>query len=383
MRLVTAEYIGRGHPDKLADQISDAVVQWHTERDKNAHCAVETMVKDDTVILAGEIKSTAYLDHEEAKAIVKAVLKDVGYEKEYNGIDKNYFNLIFLLNDQSSDIEEAVKDGDKDQGAGDQGIVIGAATNETPENMPLAYMIAYNLIKRYESLLPHLTHARPYEYLQWAKADCKSQVTLKYDEYGELEGIDTIVMSVQHDERVNLERMRQDIMQSTIIPVLSEHRLAATHFVKDTKFLINPSGRFVIGGPKGDCGLTGRKIIADTYGSIYRHGGGAFSGKDLSKTDRSGAYYARMIANSIVSKGITKDAEVEIAFAIGYNRPVAVRINSKCVLIQYDKAEKELETIKQAILDTSINDMINRVKENLETKGLDYKTLSTTGVVRL
>ena len=380
MRLVTAEYIGRGHPDKLADQISDAVVQWHKNIDSKSHCAVETMVKDDTVVLAGEINSEAYMDKETARQIVKEILRQVGYEKDYNGLDSNHFNIVFLLNNQSPDIDQAVKDGQEEQGAGDQGIVIGAATDETEERMPLAYVIAYRLIKAYESLLPHQAHVKGDNTLPWAKADCKSQVTLEYDEHGTGDGqltkIDTIVMSVQHDEKVSIEQIREDIKTKVIQPVLAA--LMLDGLLDEARLLINPSGRFIIGGPKGDCGLTGRKIIADTYGSYYRHGGGAFSGKDLSKTDRSGAYYARMIARQIVDNNIAESAEVEIAFAIGYPRPVSVRINATGI-----NGEDALETIKKEILQTSIKELVELVEENIKVKGLTYIDLAISGVVRL
>ena len=371
MRLVTAEYIGRGHPDKLADQISDAVVQWHKNIDSKSHCAVETMVKDDTVVLAGEINSEAYMDKETAKEIVKEILRQVGYEKEYNGLDSDYFNIVFLLNNQSPDIDQAVKDGQEEQGAGDQGIVIGAATDETEERMPLAYMLAYSLIKEYEAI----RSTTP-----WAKADCKSQVTLAYEEDGKLSHVDTVVMSVQHDESITLQELKEHIVHNVVLPILRHYLDTKQYITEQTRFLINPSGRFVIGGPKGDCGLTGRKVIADTYGSIYRHGGGAFSGKDLSKTDRSGAYYARMMARDIIDYAIAKEVEVEIAFAIGYPRPVAVRIIAKGI---EPTMEHELEEIKEKILNTSIKDMINAVEENIKVKGITYIDLATSGVVRL
>jgi S-adenosylmethionine synthetase len=367
---ITAEYIGLGHPDKMADQISDAIVGYIVKQDRNAHCAIETLIKNSTVIIAGEVTTNVVINIDNLKEIVKEVIEDIGYDDSINAISFKSFDLITMLDKQSSDINEAVKDGDENQGAGDQGIVVGAATNETKELMPLAYMLAYGLIKKYEEKLPHRSNE-----FDWARPDCKSQVTLEYSASGKLIGVSTIVMSVQHDSEININSLRGYIMESVIKPVLKKYNLLR-YLCTDTIFLINPSGKFVTGGPKGDCGLTGRKIIADTYGSIFRHGGGAFSGKDLTKTDRSGAYYARLIAKEIVASGLAEQAEVEITFAIGYSKPVSCRILTKNLNLL--KAS-ELELLKEKVLNTSIKELVETVKN----KNYNYLELARTGVVNI
>ena len=306
----TSEFVSPGHPDKICDQISDAVLDACLKDDINARVACETFATTGLVIIGGEITTTTYIDIQD---IVRSKISEIGY-KPGMGFDADC-GVMNVIHSQSPDISMGVDTG----GAGDQGIMYGGAVNETEELMPLAMTLARNIIIK----LTELTRNRT---LSWARPDAKAQVTLAYDETGkEIEYVDTIVLSVQHDEYVAKEQIERDLKELVISPVLEKYNL---DYRKVRKYHINPTGRFVIGGPHGDSGLTGRKIIIDTYGGYFRHGGGAFSGKDPSKVDRSAAYAARWIAKNIVAAGIAKKCEVQLSYAIGVAEPVSIRVET-------------------------------------------------------
>lgn len=312
-RLFTSESCSEGHPDKVADQISDAILDAILEQDSNARVAVETMVKTGMAIVAGEVTTTAWVDIEE---IVRSTIKEIGYDRGELGFDGHSVAVLNAIGKQSPDIAMGVDaTSDKEQGAGDQGLMFGYATNETYTFMPAPIHYSHALVKqqayvRKEGILPYL---RP---------DAKSQITFIYDEKG-IVGIDTVVLSTQHDEGVWLEQLRRDVMREIIRPVLP-----AKWLTEDTKYFINPTGNFVIGGPVGDCGVTGRKIIVDTYGGMARHGGGAFSGKDPSKVDRSAAYAARYVAKNIVAAELADKCEVQLSYAIGVSQPTSISVDT-------------------------------------------------------
>ncbi len=309
--LFTSESVSEGHPDKVCDQISDAILDECLRNDANAHVACEVFATKGVVVVGGEISANQHPDYEK---IVRKTLLDIGYDDESKGMDANKAEIHILVNQQSSDINNAVrKDDPLNNGAGDQGFVFGYATNETKGYMPLGISIAHKLVrtasnKRKEN---EFLHARP---------DMKSQVTIDY-ENPKKPRITKVLMSVQHDEDVNMDEFKKYIYEEIMLPVIKSFKLNS-----DFEALINPSGRFVIGGPLGDTGLTGRKIIVDTYGGSARHGGGAFSGKDPSKVDRSGAYMARYIAKNLVAAGVADRLEVQIGYAIGVSEPVSIGI---------------------------------------------------------
>lgn len=306
----TSEFVSPGHPDKICDQISDAVLDACLKDDINARVACETFATTGLVIIGGEITTTTYIDIQD---IVRSKISEIGY-KPGMGFDADC-GVMNVIHSQSPDISIGVDTG----GAGDQGIMYGGAVNETEELMPLAMTLARNIIIKLTELTRNKT-------LSWARPDAKAQVTLAYDETGkEIEYVDTIVLSVQHDEHVTKEQIERELKELVIRPVLEKYNL---DYSKVRKYHINPTGRFVIGGPHGDSGLTGRKIIIDTYGGYFRHGGGAFSGKDPSKVDRSAAYAARWIAKNIVGAGIADKCEVQISYAIGVVEPVSIRIDT-------------------------------------------------------
>lgn len=306
----TSEFVSPGHPDKICDQISDAVLDACLEKDENARVACETFATTGLVIVGGEITTTTYVDVQE---IVRNKIKEIGY-KPGMGFDSDC-GVMNVIHSQSPDISMGVDTG----GAGDQGIMYGGAVDETEELMPLAMTLARGIIVK----LTELTRNRT---LEWARPDAKAQVTLEYDETGKnVLNVDTVVLSVQHEENVLREKIEQDLKELVIKPVLEKYSL---DYKKVRKYHINPTGRFVIGGPHGDSGLTGRKIIIDTYGGYFRHGGGAFSGKDPSKVDRSAAYAARWIAKNIVAAGIAKKCEVQLSYAIGVVEPVSIRVET-------------------------------------------------------
>jgi len=313
--LFTSESVSEGHPDKVADQISDAILDAILEQDKNARVAAETMTATNLVVLAGEITSNADVDYE---SIARETLKGIGYDNADVGIDYQTCDVLTKFGHQSPDIAQGVDhamDDPKNQGAGDQGLMFGYACNDTPELMPLPIWLAHRLVER-QALL------RKDGRLFWLRPDAKSQVTLEY-EGNKPKRIDTIVLSTQHHPDIDLKTLREAVIEEIIQPILPKNLIQG-----DIKFLINPTGRFVIGGPQGDCGLTGRKIIVDTYGGAAPHGGGAFSGKDPSKVDRSAAYAARYVAKNIVAAGLAERCLVQISYAIGVAEPTSIMVDT-------------------------------------------------------
>ena len=313
--LFTSESVSEGHPDKVADQISDAILDAILEQDKNARVACETLVTTGMALIAGEITTTAWIDMPE---VVRQTIKEIGYHSSDMGFDWQSCAVMTTIDKQSGDIAQGVDEGagiDLDQGAGDQGLMFGYAVNETPVLMPLTIDLAHRLTRRQAEV-------RKSAVLPWLRPDAKSQVSVEY-EGTEAKRIDTIVLSTQHDESISWKDLKEAVMEEIIKPILPAHMLDS-----NTKYFINPTGRFVIGGPVGDCGLTGRKIIVDTYGGRGSHGGGAFSGKDPSKVDRSSAYYGRYVAKNLVAAGIADELEVQVAYAIGISQPVSVNVNS-------------------------------------------------------
>ena len=307
--LFTSESVTEGHPDKIADQVSDAILDACLEQDPYSRVAAETLTATGLVVIAGEITTKAYVDFQ---TLVRGVIASIGYDNALYGFDSNTCAVISTINKQSGDIAQGVDTG----GAGDQGMMFGYASNETPELMPAPISLAHKLTRQ-------LTAVRKSGKLPYLRPDGKSQVTVEYDENGKPARIDAVVISTQHSESVGNEELHADILKYVIQAVLP-----AAWLDEHTKYHINPTGRFVIGGPMGDTGLTGRKIIVDSYGGMGRHGGGAFSGKDPTKVDRSAAYMARYIAKNIVAAGLASRAEVALAYAIGVAEPVSVRIET-------------------------------------------------------
>jgi len=307
--LFTSESVTEGHPDKIADQVSDAILDACLAQDPYSRVAAETLTATGLVVIAGEITTKAYVDFQ---GLVRGVISSIGYNNALYGFDSNTCAVISTINKQSGDIAQGVDTG----GAGDQGMMFGYASNETPELMPAPISFAHKLTRK-------LTEVRKNGKLPYLRPDGKSQVTVEYDENGKPSRIDAVVISSQHADSVSNEQLHSEIMQYVIKAVLPTELID-----ENTKYHINPTGRFVIGGPMGDTGLTGRKIIVDTYGGMGRHGGGAFSGKDPTKVDRSAAYMARYIAKNIVAAGIADKAEVELAYAIGVAEPVSVLVDT-------------------------------------------------------
>jgi len=311
--LMTSESVGEGHPDKMADQISDAILDAIMAKDKNCRVAVETLVKTGLVVLAGEITTTAEVDYE---AIARKTIERIGYNREELGFDHLSCKVISAISKQSPDIAMGVDREDKEkQGAGDQGLMFGYAVNETKALMPATIKISHDLVKRHSKVRNNGT-------IEWLRPDAKSQVTINFKN-GKPHHIDTVVLSTQHDDNIDMEEIRQSVLEHIIMPILPDELVT-----EETRYLINPTGSFVIGGPVGDCGLTGRKIIVDTYGGMARHGGGAFSGKDPSKVDRSAAYAARYVAKNIVAAGLADRCEIQVSYAIGVAEPTSIRIKT-------------------------------------------------------
>jgi len=311
--LFTSESVSAGHPDKMADQISDAVLDAILEKDKDARVACETMVKTGMVVLAGEVTTSAYVDIE---SIVRDVVTDIGYKSSDVGFDGNTCAVINAIGQQSPDIAMGVDRGDKEsQGAGDQGLMFGYASNETDVLMPAPLTYAHRLVKRQADLMKSGV-------LSWLRPDAKSQVTFRYIDNKPV-SIDAVVLSTQHDPDISLAVLQEAIMEEVI-----KKELPAEWLTADTKYHINPTGQFIIGGPVGDCGLTGRKIIVDTYGGMARHGGGAFSGKDPSKVDRSAAYAGRYVAKNIVAAGLAERCEIQVSYAIGVAEPTSISVDT-------------------------------------------------------
>lgn len=311
--LFTSESVSEGHPDKIADQISDAVLDAILEQDPKARVACETYVKTGMVMVGGEVTTSAWVDIEE---LTRQTVREIGYVNSEMGFDANSCAVLNTIGKQSPDINQGVDKSDpKDQGAGDQGIMFGYACNETEVLMPAPITYAHRLMQRQAEV-------RKNGSLAWLRPDAKSQVTFQYDQ-GKIVGIDAVVLSTQHCDSVSTADLREGVMEEIIKPVLP-----AEWLTKDTKYFINPTGRFVIGGPMGDCGLTGRKIIVDTYGGAARHGGGAFSGKDPSKVDRSAAYAARYVAKNIVAAGLADRCEIQLSYAIGVADPTSIMVET-------------------------------------------------------
>jgi S-adenosylmethionine synthetase len=315
LKQFTSESVSEGHPDKMCDQISDAVLDAILAQDPKARVACETLVKTGFVVLAGEITTTAQVEYPQ---LVRQVVNEIGYNDSRIGFDGNTCAILTAVEKQSPDISQGVSEGQglhKEQGAGDQGLMFGFAVDETKEYYPLPISLAHELVRK-------LAKFRKSEKVDWLRPDAKSQVTVEYDGF-EPKRIDAIVLSTQHAEDVKhktIEEFINDVLIKDVVP--------SKLMDKNTKVFVNPTGRFVIGGPMGDCGLTGRKIIVDTYGGMGRHGGGAFSGKDPTKVDRSAAYYARYVAKNIVAAGLARRCEVQIAYAIGVARPVGVYVDT-------------------------------------------------------
>jgi S-adenosylmethionine synthetase len=309
----TSESVSEGHPDKVADQISDAVLDAILAQDKRGRVACETLIKTGVVIVAGEVTTSAWVDVE---ALVRKTVLDIGYNSSDMGFDGASCGVLNVIGKQSPDIAQGVdrKDARK-QGAGDQGLMFGYATNETEVLMPAAITLAHRLVKRQAEV-------RKKGKLTWLRPDAKSQVTLRYEDDKPV-GIEAVVLSTQHSDDISTRALREAVMEEILIPVLPKKWID-----QRTKYHINPTGRFVIGGPVGDCGLTGRKIIVDTYGGFARHGGGAFSGKDPSKVDRSAAYAARYVAKNIVAAGLADRCEVQVSYAIGVAEPTSIMIET-------------------------------------------------------
>ena len=313
--LFTSEAVSMGHPDKMADQISDSILDAMLAQDPNSRVACETLVNTGMVIIAGEVTSKANIDFQE---VVRNTIKDIGYTDSSIGFDYKTCSVQVALDKQSPDIAQGVSQGEglyKEQGAGDQGMMFGYACNETPTLMPLPIYLSQKLIEG-------ITKLRQQGKIKYLRPDAKAQVTVEYVN-GKPKRVDTVVLSTQHDPNVRYATIKKDITEKLIKKIIP-----AKYLDKSTRFLINPTGKFVVGGPMGDCGLTGRKIIVDTYGGMGRHGGGAFSGKDPSKVDRSAAYAARYVAKNIVKSGLAKRCEVQLAYAIGYPEPVSVLVDT-------------------------------------------------------
>ena len=365
--LFTSESVSEGHPDKIADQISDAILDAMLEQDPDARVAVETSVTTGLVLVFGEVSTSAYVN---IQKVVRHTIKEIGYTDGQYGFDADNCAVITAIDEQSPDIAQGVDDsletregkGDPlDQiGAGDQGLMFGYATDETPEYMPLTLMLSHKLMQRIAKLRKEGT-------IEYLRPDAKAEVTVEYDENDQPLRVDTVVLSTQHDPDVSLDQIRQDVKEQVIKAVIPANLLD-----DQTKYFINPTGRFVIGGPQGDAGLTGRKIIVDTYGGAAHHGGGAFSGKDATKVDRSASYAARYIAKNLVAAGYAKKAEIQVAYAIGVAKPVSIAIDT---FGTGTKSEEELIAAVRKVFDLRPAGIIKR----LDLKRPIYKQTAAYG----
>ena len=355
--LFTSESVSEGHPDKLADQISDAILDEILKQDKNARVACETLVKTGMALVAGEITTSAWVDIEE---LVRNIITETGYDNASKGIDGRTCSVINAIGKQSRDIAQGVdRDFLEDLGAGDQGLMFGFATNETPTLMPSAIYYSHLLMKKQAEL-------RKTAKLAWLRPDAKAQVTLAYED-DKPKFIDTIVLSTQHDESISQKELYDAVIEEIIKEVIP-----AKLITKDTKYHVNPTGIFLIGGPQGDCGLTGRKIIVDTYGGAAHHGGGAFSGKDPSKVDRSGAYMSRYMAKNIVASGLADKCEVQVAYAIGVAKPVSLMVNT---FGTGKITDTQIENLVAEVFDLRVGKII----ENLNLSRPIYRKTSNYG----
>jgi S-adenosylmethionine synthetase len=330
--IFTSESVSAGHPDKVCDQISDAVLDAYLAEDPNSRVACETMIKNNMVFIAGEITSTGSPDLE---PVVRQTIKGIGYDNDeygFNGDTCEFTNLVF---EQSPDISQGVTEGEGEnleQGAGDQGLMFGYACTETEALMPLPIDLSHRLVRQQAEVMKS-------DGLSWLRPDAKSQVSAIYSDDGKtIEGLSAIVLSTQHDEDVSQDEIKEGVMENIIKPIVPQEWI-----LDSTKIYINPTGKFVIGGPVGDCGLTGRKIIVDTYGGMARHGGGAFSGKDPSKVDRSAAYAARYVAKNIVAAGLADYCEIQVSYAIGVAKPTSINVNT------FDSEKVSKETIEKIV----------------------------------
>jgi len=311
--IFTSESVSAGHPDKVCDQISDAILDAALEQDKDSRVAVETLVKDNQVVIAGEITTNTQIDYDQ---VIRNTILGIGYNKEEYGFNGSNCSITNLLGRQSQDISMGVTESENhEQGAGDQGLMFGYAENSTDELMPAPIMLAHQLVRRQADLM--LDGSLP-----WLRPDAKSQVSCIYED-NQIVGIDAVVLSTQHDRDISLDELREAVKEEIIKPILPEKWLT-----KNTQYHINPTGNFEIGGPVGDAGLTGRKIIVDTYGGMARHGGGAFSGKDPSKVDRSAAYATRYVAKNIVAAGLAERCEIQVSYAIGVAEPTSISVDT-------------------------------------------------------
>lgn len=370
--LFTSESVGEGHPDKLCDQISDAILDYALSLDKNAHVACETFATTNFVLVGGEIgfygadaKENARKIAENAEKIARSVARDIGYTSESFGLNADTFEFVNKIHAQSADINQGVAGTGLDefkgqQGAGDQGLMFGFACNETPELMPTPIVYAHKLLLK-------ATELRKSGKIKWLRPDSKSQVTVEYDGKKPVR-IDAVVVSHQHDDGISHEEIERTIKEEIINPVLSETGLLDAN----TKYFINPTGKFITGGPDGDAGLTGRKIIVDTYGGMGRHGGGAFSGKDPSKVDRSAAYMARYIAKNIVASGLAERAEVQLAYAIGVPFPVSVNVDTFGT-----------GTVDDAKISAAVKEVFDctpaGIEKTLNLRGIEYRKTASYG----
>jgi len=342
--LFTSESVSEGHPDKVADQISDAILDAMLASDPNSRVAVETLVTTGLAVVSGEVTTNAYVDVQE---IVRKVIREIGYTKASYRFDADSCGVMVSIHQQSADIAQGVDSDDtKEQGAGDQGMMFGYACKETDNYMPMSIQFSHNLLRELARIRKH-TDLMPY-----LGPDAKSQVTIEYDDNGTPKRIDTIVISTQHDEGVSQEKIKSDIKKHVLATVLPAEMMD-----DDTILHVNPTGNFVIGGPHGDTGLTGRKIIVDTYGGHGAHGGGAFSGKDPSKVDRSAAYAARHIAKNLVAAGLAERALIQLAYAIGVAQPVSINVNSYGTGV---KSDNELSEIVAKVFDCRPKAIVDR-----------------------
>ena len=344
--LFTSESVSEGHPDKVADQISDALIDHFLALDPNSKVACETLVTTGQVVLAGEVKSKAYLDVQD---IARQVIRRIGYTKSEYMFEANSCGILSAIHEQSSDINQGVdKKKKEEQGAGDQGMMFGYASNETEDYMPLALDLAHKILQELAAL------RRENKQIKYLRPDAKSQVTLEYDDNNRPTRIDAIVVSTQHDdfgtEAKMQEQIKKDIINILIPRVKTKYKKYAKLFNNDIKYHINPTGKFVIGGPHGDTGLTGRKIIVDTYGGKGAHGGGAFSGKDPSKVDRSAAYATRHIAKNLVAAGVCDEVLVQVSYAIGVAEPTSINVNTYGSA-KVDKTDGEIASIVKGLFD--------------------------------